>query len=369
MNTEDYKTPKDASEEMEEIIIQNLRKIVALPRYSQHKLVELFAQRGLTVNQGTLSKYVNGTEHVQLSVIVKLCEILEISITDIVSPQFDCDRLYTMSESTKIKQEELLVKYVQLQLGGKFILNPKDRQFQGYMQSYFCYFFPTLSNEDRILEGKMELEDKGAYCGVEFHLKTNKTRNGESVWKHYNGCAIISRAVEACYVILSSADEGEVCMINFRHFFIRHQELDCRMAETLTTGAGERHFPTVHRMLISREEIKPEHIRCILPHMHLNSNTIQIEKEKIESLAAEEYSELIEHLIGKIKPIEVYNMKEDYVVSNAGQFLSKGDARNFLSIVWGNSLGVRYNKVSNKVDENVRGLLLSYGYYGEEGAI
>lgn len=200
--------------------------------------------------------------------------------------------------------------------------------------------------------------------------KNQQKRNGNAVYKYYTGCAIISKAVEAFYIILSSPKEGEICIINLRHFFIRHQDLDCRMAEVITNGAGERHFPTVHRMLLSRESIKKEHLQYLIPHLHLNSSDIHIKKEDLEKLKKESktYKDLIEHLLYKITPIEIYDFKEDYVISNAKQFLSKDETRQFLSIIRNNSYKTRYNKVSNKVDEIVRELLISLGYYTDTNA-
>ena len=198
-------------------------------------------------------------------------------------------------------------------------------------------------------------------------LNTNKKKHGKTVYKYYTGCAIISKAVESCYIVLSSPKEGEICIINLRHFFIRHQDLDCRMAEVITNGAGECHFPTVHRMLLSRVPIKEEHLQYITPHLHLNSSDIHIKKEDLKKLEieTESYKDLIEHLLHRIKPIEIYDFKEDYVISNAKQFLSKEETRLFLSAVRNNSYKVRYNKVSNKLDETVRELLLSLGYYDD----
>ena len=149
-------------------------------------------------------------------------------------------------------------------------------------------------------------------------------------------------------------------------FFIRHQTLDCRMAEVLTTSAGERHFPTIHRMLLSRTPIKEEHIPHIIPHLYLNSSNISINKDEIQKLAEHslQYQNLIEHLLHNVTPVEAYNLKEDYVLSNASQFLSsKEETRLFLSELRNASHKMRYNKVSNKLDETVRELLLSLGYY------
>ena len=137
------------------------------------------------------------------------------------------------------------------------------------------------------------------------------------------------------------------------------------MAEVITNGAGERHFPTVHRMLLSRSPIKDEHLPYLTPHLHLNSSNIFIKKEDLETLENKSvhHKDLIEHLLHRVAPIPTYEFKEDYVISNAGQFLTKDETRIFLSEIRDKAQKTRYNKVSNKLDETVRDLLLSLGYY------
>lgn len=371
MCTNELKSPKMASDEYAKIIAENLKKLIEATDYSQNSLSLKLKELGLDVNQGTISKYINGLSNVQLSVIIKLCDIFQISISDLADQNFEYNNYSittnkTYSEKDNARNSGLIIP----NLGKKFITNPQDEDFRGYLQKYYCYFFPTLSQEKEILIGELELSEGLSYCEATLSLKTNKKRNGNAVYKYYTGCAIISKAVEAFYIILSSPKEGEICIINLRHFFIRHQDLDCRMAEVITNGAGERHFPTVHRMLLSRESIKKEHLQYLIPHLHLNSSDIHIKKEDLEKLKKESktYKDLIEHLLYKITPIEIYDFKEDYVISNAKQFLSKDETRQFLSIIRNNSYKTRYNKVSNKVDEIVRELLISLGYYTDTNA-
>ena len=140
------------------------------------------------------------------------------------------------------------------------------------------------------------------------------------------------------------------------------------MTEVITNSAGERHFPTIHRMLLSRIPIKEEHLPYLIPHLHLNSNNIHIKKEEIEKMKAESetYKTLIEHLLYQINSVEIFDLKEDYIISNAKQFLSKDETRFFLSTIRDKAYKVRYNKVSNKLDETIYELLLSLGYYNDK---
>lgn len=371
MSANEVRTPKAVSDDYTRIVAKNLEKLINSTDYTQNSLADKLKEYGLSVNQGTVSKYLKGETKVQLSVMVKLCEIFHISISELVNENFTyTDDAISTDSGTLDKLKGTESALVIPKLGEKFISNPQDQDFRGYLQKYFCYFFPTLSNEKRILSGELVLRAGSSVCEANLLLNTNKKVNGETVYKHYSGCAVISNSVHSCYIILSSPEEGEICVINFRHFFIRHQNLDCRMAEVITNGAGERHFPTIHRMLLSRTEISKEHLRLLMPHLHLNSSDIRISKDNLDKLQteSEHYNDLLEHLIHRIKPIEIYAFKEDYVNSTAKQFLSKEETRIFLSRIRERSYKVRYNKVSNKLDETVHELLLSLGYYADTDA-
>lgn len=355
-------TPKQLNKEYSAIIGRNLKKIIDSSEYTQNGLVDKLKDLGVQINQGTLSKIINGKADIQLSVVIKLCDILKISISDLSSENF---QYHVSSASADSLESEKRTDKFSSKAESKFITDPENQNFRGYLQKYYCYFYPTLSGENELLSGELELHPNGSYCHASFKLNTNKQINGKPIYKIYTGCAIISTSVDSCYVLLISSEEGELCLINFRHFYIRHQFLDCRMAEVITNGAGDQHYPTIHRMLLSRAPIKKEHLTLISPHLHLNNSTIQINADSLNNLSNEspQYSTLVEHLTHKIKCTSMYSFKENYVVSNAEQLLSKDEARIFLLKLRDNAFKVRYNKISNKVDESVRKTLRALGYY------
>lgn len=371
-------TPRDLSRQYNRQIVQNLRKLLESRQMSQNSLVELLGQNGLDINQGTISKYLSGNVDIQLSVIVKLCEIFEISITDLVSEDFlDPNQEITTDEQTVMESFETAnpqdaVLYIP-KLGSKFISDSDDLDFRGWIQAYKIYFFPTLSNINEVLKGDLVLSDSPltGVCEARLTLDTNRVRrDGTPIIKEYTGCAIISTSVHSMYIILSSQEEGELCMLNMRHFFIRHQSLNCRMAAVLTNSAGEGHVPTLHRALISREEIPDDHLKLLLPQLHLNSSDILIRQSDLEALKADNdgYRDLITHLTNLIDAEPVYFFKEDYVRSNALQFLKdKKETLLFMSAVRELAYKSRYNKVSNKVDENVHSLLCYLGHFKDHG--
>lgn len=364
-------SPSAMSRHYQERIAGNIQKLLAATGLSQNAFAEKLRKNGLEINQGTISKYIKGDVEIQLSVVVKICEVFKIPISELVSDNFiyiDRDNAPTALDETPERKDSVL--YIPI-MGDKFTTDPKDRDFNGYLQTYYCYFFPTLSNEDRILKGTLTLRAGASVCEASLLLDTNRKRNGEPIYKTYSGCAIISTSVHAMYIILSSPDEGEICVLNLRHFFIRHQSLNCRMAEVLTNAAGETHAPTVHRMLMSRERVSDEDLQVLAPHLHLNSSEILISKEALMSIEgdkSEKHKNMLEHLVYLVDEEPVYRFREDYVRSNALQFLNKDETLVFLSQVRERSNKMRYNKVSNKVDETVHSLLRSMGYFANEDA-
>lgn len=370
MNTEQQELPRpsEMSKKYMKNVAVNLKKLLDATGVSQNALVEIMKDRGLEINQGTFSKYLKGTVTIQFSVIVLLCDIFDIDISDFVREDFQYTSHNIPMEAVALQNTDRSGAALYIpKLGANFVTDPADRCFYGYKQDYYCYFFPTLSGESKLLTGILSLCERQSVCEATLTLNTNKLSDGSPIYKTYTGCAVISNSVNAFYIILSSPEEGELCVINFRHFFIRHQSLDCRMAEVITNGAGEGHPPTIHRMLISRDSIADKHLPLVTPHLYLNSSDILIRKDRIEMLKdeSEAYQKLIDHLLHMVEPIEVYSLKEDYVRSNATQFLSKPETRVFLSKIRDHSSKVRYNKVSKKADESVRNLLISLGYFQE----
>lgn len=69
-------------------------------------------------------------------------------------------------------------------------------------------------------------------------------------------------------------------------------------------------------------------------------------------------------MLQKIPTQNIYFYKEKDIINSAQKYLAtKEEALEFVMQLRANSYAYRYNKVSTKVDENVRNILLSKGYY------
>lgn len=409
-------TLKQNNEKYSEIIATNIRKILKSKKWSQNRLRKELTENGLCITQNTLSKYIPKKKELQpnipISLLVLCCKIFDVSIEKITSPDYTPEQ-DTLPESFShinelVEETNENVDFANFLAAGiakvskKFIVNSNDESFNGYYQTYYCYFYPTISSEIELLTAELELKNENDICKAYLKLNTGKYKNGTPIYKFYSGLMVIIEKSKSCYCILArekTKHTNELCFLNFRYIPIGdiHRNLDCRMVEVLTTSAGgDSSFPTAHRMFISRLPIENEHIPFVLPHLYLNNSMITIEEEGLIKVAciSEQYKEIIKKIITlilgnntkqpeilqKIDTIQTQNqknnekvassvrkvmylLKEDLVRDAANLCLSKQQTQIFVSTLRSHSYAFRFNKVSKKLDDNIRKMLIGLGYY------
>lgn len=356
--------PKELTNRYQDAIRRNLGALMRSTGINQSRLVAELEQRGIQYNQGNLSQFLSGKKSIQLGVIVHLCDIYQVSLAELVDENFsgNLDSSADNGYVQKLYSDDLILHLPYL--GEAFVTDPCAPEFQGYLQTYHFYMHPTRSYEKKLLTGTLKLEAAGSVCEATLDLNTNKIADGKPLHKLYRGRVIISTAVDAVYVLLSSPIEGELAVISFRHFMLPHQPLDCRMAAVLTNESGEYHSPTMHRMFLSRTPVAPEHLSLLLPHLQLNSSDITIPADWLDRFRrnTEEYADLLDSLT-RFRPTETYYWSEDYVIGVARHFLNKEQIPLFLSRIRAITIHDNHNKASRRADMLSRDLLLSLGYY------
>lgn len=353
--------PSDMNAKYEQAIRTKLDALLRSHDYSQTQFCAMLKDRGLALDQGNLSSMLKGRKRIPLSLIVQVCDIFKISLAELVDENFGGAQQAGAS-IPQLYADDLL--HLVPNLGDSFITDPASPEFHGYLQTYHFYMKPTQSYETKLLTGTIELKASGTVCEANFDLNTGKSASGKPLHKQYKGRVFISKATDAVYILLASPVEGDFSIISFGHFHLSDRHLDCRIAAVLTNESGEFHSPTMHRMLLSRTPIQPEHLPLVLPHLQFNGSAINIQKESLMRLIRNEpeYASLLNALT-MIPAAETYYWTEDYVLGVAKHFLPKEDIPVFLTRIREISDHATANKASRRANSLARKLLLSLGYF------
>lgn len=253
-----------------------------------------------------------------------------------------------------------------------FVLNPRSSHLKSIMQEYNCYFYPTVSAENKIqnnmLRGKLSFKPDNDNCKVVFEIYTNKkNKKGENLSKQYIGNAVYSTATNSVYCSLRN--DVEYCYIIFRYGFFNEAYQDCHMAKLLSSSAAKKdRYPTALRMFLSREEIAEKDLSYIAPHLGLNYSEIMIGQEALMELKKKkpEYEPILDYIMGDANCSNMYTFKEKKVSYAVEDKLGKECVPEFITLLRSYSYAFHYAKVGDVVYETLRDLLKSLGYYKED---
>lgn len=373
------------------IIVGNLNKLLDLKSISQRQLFELLEERKVSVTRERLNQILKWPDKHTISVTLLLgcCDLLGVTVEDLVSEEFDprkyedsnikkkqeyldINRLTVRCKSLKIESQESkkdLNIFPEFLETTNLIIDPKNTQFDGYLQKYYCYYYPTHSSEHKIIKGTLTLTPEEGHCKAILEIDTNTVDDeGKANYKKYIGYAVISVSVNSVNCIMYGEPMGEYCFLMFRHFKLNFRNQDCRIAEVLSSSsAAEDRRPTVLRMLLSREEINDKDLELISPAFSLNYSTIIVNEGDLLKVAKQSniYKNIVDRLLKEKEANKTFFYKENDVYNLALKYLnnSKEETLEFLMHIRKYAFSYRYNKVSKKADEAVRSILLAKGYY------
>ena len=366
--------PSDLNAKYEEAIRKKLDALMRTRQYSQIQFCEMLKERGLALEQGNLSSMLKGRKRIPLSLIVHICDIFHISLAELVDENFGGARqVGGRNPMAQVYSDDLL--QLVPDLGSKFVVDPSDPLFYGYLQTYYVYLYSSQSDDSSIRTGTLRLQPRDGVCEAILEINTNKLRNGKPYVTVYQGRCIISTTMRAVIILLTDRERGELTFMNFRYFELFQNPLDCRIACSLINSAGAEHPPTIQSMFLSRTEIAKEHLPLLEPHLYLNRGIIRISQEELEHLQRTEpdYHSLIDELIQTNHSSTIFYLDEDDVLSTARRCLSLGisPTRNsedpavnlFFSRLRALSDHDSLNKASRQADHLVRWFLRSLGYF------
>lgn len=378
---------------LNERISVNLNNLIIARGYQPSTFAEQIDIDGFFTRQhfARLLKHPEQT-HISLAAAILCCDFFGISIDNLISEKFN-PREYKYNNSEvhqrylnieKVLKESPPKPVASLSASGipafdsifgehdTIISNPNHSLFKGYFQDYYCYYYPTVSEEnkeERILYGLLTLSKCENYCKVTLKIDTSGIYKDKNTYdKEYTGYAVISSSVHSLHCIMFGPELGEFCFLMFRHFTLNKKPLFCRIAEVLSSSSGsEDRRPTILRMFLSNEKIKKEHIPLVASTIRLNYSKITISTEGLKELAAhsKKYEEIVSALLTTYNSRKIYffDEQEDIYTTVKKYTNSQEETLEFIMHLRNLSYSYKYNKVSEKADKNIRYLLQQKGYY------
>lgn len=247
-----------------------------IPKLSQDKFANMIIEKTNIKNmrQEKISILERGKDasllEKEIQAIGEVCRMSD----DVLESYINLMRIkhpYKVSEvSIDVKENEnLWVKY-------------NHSEFRFYEGTYYCYFHSTNAKESKIVEGRMNLSKSQSRknCIAKFEI----IENGTPI-KKYNGQFFINVVYSMSYCVLISEEKQEVSFLISDHYNASAKKENLfNIALVLTTSAGEKKQPTMHRMIISRKELPYETLQTICPQLKIGNEWIYISKSEMEAV-------------------------------------------------------------------------------------
>ena len=391
---------KEVVDSVNKTVSKNLEKLLEARGLSQRQFCQKMAQEKISVTRSYFNKILKEPKYISAAFLLSCCDFFGITLQNLVSEDFDAseyirndtrehkdylniqailkncrdkakDASEERQEEEEFENEQAILQWKKFE-DGNLITDPSNTMFKGYLQNYYCYFYPTDSaqNKDdgKMVKGILQLKAEKNYCKATLKIDTNIVdERGNTNYKLYEGVASISPAVSSVNCIMYSEDICEFCFIMFRFFKINYGKQNCRIAEALSSSSSnEDRRPTVLRMLLSQEPLAEQDLKAVAPSLFLNYSTIAISEEKLKEIGkvSEDYNNIINEITGSSNSCKMHFLKETMVFNMAEKYIKKKeDIYSFLMLLRSESYAYRYNKVSKKADDIMRKILLSRGYY------
>lgn len=358
---------RDAKRQMNRKIIRNINFLMSRSeqgkKYSQRGFVQFCLNTyGDKISQGNLSKLLNSDSgNVHPLILYYMSQYLGVDMKTLVEDDLSVSEeiIDLFSNQTRDAQKNIIYKL-------------PDEVFNFYCGEYSCYFYPTKSDENEIIQGKLKIEKdwENNYCHVFIEINTNSNIEGtdEPYIKKYEGHMFMSMKLKICYCIVHNDELGECNFISFRYLGLNNTKYQGGMAAVLTTSAGSDNVPTMHRMLISRKEINDEMLEQFKGNLLLNYSNIIVEEEQFENVMLQfEFGEdVINNLINNLERKTYYIIREGFFHSTKNEKLTNINRLELVAQLRAVSSALRYNKISKKLDENIVKLLSAIRIKGEE---
>lgn len=334
--------------EFNQMIGERLSTAIETMNMTQQQVILKCAERGYEISQSNASKMFSGSS-IQILQVVQVCEVLGLNLCEVLS----------MDPNT-----ELHVKQEYNNKNKQIISDARNTAFRGYRGEYAIYFY-TTKNEEYIHQGVFKLDEDPTthQCVVDFSFKTGELDEaGCEIEKHYTGYAFYSIPMQTIYCEILSDEIGEKSYLLFRYHFIAYQRLECRLAVAITVSSGIRRLPTMHKFLLTRNELSPIELDYLCGQLKLNSSEIMISENAYREFLRDpqlptkffeyfgEKATNAERFISSVAKVPYYTFNES-LISDA--FIPTLDKMKIICLLRKYSSAPRCIKISDKAEEIV----------------
>lgn len=347
------KTEMDLEKDNRQRIADNIKFLLKKPGKSRRGFVEFCKNKyNYNINEGNISKRVNGQIAFGPMLLAYFCEYLEVNMEQVCFER--------LNSAVSILQRS----YIGNDLMEKFSVEKEN--LDKYYGNYHCYFFPTIKDEKGIIQGTFTIDQLNdePYARVELVLnipnKKKGRRRGKTIIKKYEGIMLISSKLSVCYCIIYNAEMGECNFMTFRfNRTLNTVKNQGGLVAVCTVSAGHEKVPTVHRMLLCRSRLKQTALKKLLPCLYLNRSDIVIEERKLQEVIKEfNLDEAAEKCImDNIRCKDLCVISESVLEIPYDKDPNAGNKWEFISGVRENAYNAKYNKISKNADKQVIELL------------
>lgn len=330
------------------LIGERLSNAMKALHYNQNQVLMKCMEHGYSINQSAISKVLSGT-NIQTFQVAQICDALGLNIAEVLS--FD-------------EKTEVHVKEKPKTSSSQIITDARSNAFRGYMGSYSIYFY-TTKNEDSIHHGIFNLQEDPTthQCMADLRFRTGeKNEEGMDIEKHYIGPVYYSMSMQTIYCEIFSEEIGERCYLLFHYDFLAYQNLECRLATAITVSSGVKRLPTMHKLLLTRNELSEDTLDYLCGQLKLNSSEILISENayreflrdpKLPNKFFEYFGEKETHaerFISSVAKVPYFSFNESLI---SDSFLPPLDKIKIICLLRKYSAAPRYNKISGTAEEIV----------------
>lgn len=339
----DYRGTQD---EINSRIVRNVNYLMQKNNHSANEFCTYCREKHqIYMNSGNISKLLHGKLKVNILTLSLLAEWLEVDIQALLWEEM-CKTEWIIEKSQVIMSDNV------------FIMSNDNNDFDKYKGKYYCYFYPTVSDDNNLICGTMEIKicEYTKKCGVTLEIDTNeKNDDGKPYIKRYEGSIILSKEKKICHCIVCNEELGECNFLMFRHVRPNRKQYIGGMAAVLTISAGGANVPTFHRMLISKEPILEMNKKLILGNLFLNWSKITVEVPKLEKVLSELglNQEIQKKIIDNSNKKDVYELSERYLRSISKDDIAPYTHAELIAHIREASIALKYVKISQKLDEHI----------------